>query len=344
MEKKRTIIISTFLLLVTMLLLIYKVGDVSKKVNEQNGKIEKMERNLTKSINGISYKSEENKKENEALTASLIYSFDKYDLEAGTVKSNFSLVPRQISENTEVSLISGNVVIPLEKESMTFQGSYEYGLRDKFLNLVTYGNNGTVTVDALPNDQYNIPVGEMILPKLSLEKKSVTSNISEASYDMNAVVKVKLENSKKEIAGESAARPVKFTKLDFITEINGKIVDDQELNYRATGFQDEFNDLVFKKEFSKIEGFDLKNILEDNKDLELENEEKDKATGSDNGAKADKDKKPKPLVKNYLQATDEYGLQHRAYLDIKNDKKEFVEGDVVKVYNPKGEIVFEYQY
>lgn len=257
MDKKRTIFISASLLLFTLFILLYRVGSLSRKLDDYDVSIKNMEKSLTQAIANSNKDSNQVDGAKEGLTAELMYNFTSFNKETGQAKAEFNLVPKEIYQGLEVNLVSSGDVINLKRDSVIFQGSHKYKLNDKFLSLVTYRDGDKVEVEKLDEKKYNLRVGDLLIPKIGIEKKSLEKDSAPNKYNVDAVMKFSLTDSLVKLSNNSAERSVGFQSLEVKLDINEINVNTMEIDITEPGFSEEYKDIKFSKDIAEGDKVEL---------------------------------------------------------------------------------------
>lgn len=305
MNKRRAGIVLLTLLAFSIFLILYRLGDIGKKVEEQEKSMDTALKNINSSISNLK-KSGSSLDNNgaENLTAEIIYEVEDYNKDDDSVKVKFTVYPRQISGNLSVSLASGDEVINLKRRGLAFKGSHVYKLSDTFLNLVTYSDAGVVKIDKLSSSSYQIPIGDLIIPTMRIESKDVKSSFTDGVYNFQSVSRYELNKSSIRISKDKNKEYVRFKSLDLCLEVNGLIRDTRKFEINKSDFNKSFNDIAFK----------------------YNAEEKDS-------------------IKLYLKAIDDFGLEHIVILDQRNIEDEDNADQKVYVYGKdKKTKLYEYYY
>lgn len=305
MNKNRARIVLLTLLAFSIFLILYRLGELGNKVEEQEKNLESALKTINSSISNLKKSgSTLDNTGTENLTAEIIYEVNNYDKQDDSVKVNFTVYPRQISENLSVSLASGDNVIDLKRRGLAFKGSHIYKLSDTFLNLVTYSDNGVVKIDKLSSSSYQAPIGDLIVPNIRIETKDIKSSFTDGSYVYQAVSKYELEKSSIRILKDNNKEYVNFKSLELYLEVNGFIRDTKNFEIHKPDFNQSFNDISFK--YTATE---------------------------------------KDAIKVYLKGVDDLGLEHIVVLDQRNIAAGSNESQKVYVYGKdKNTKIYEYNY
>ena len=247
MNKHRARIVLLTILAFSIFLILYRLGDLAKKVDDQEKSLDSALKNINSSISSL--KKSRSALDNsgaENLTAEIIYEIENYNNDEDSVKVNFTVYPRQISENLSVSLASGDNVINLKRKGVAFKGSHVYKLNDIFLNLVTYSDGGVVKIDKLSSSSYQAPIGELIVPNIRIETKDIKSSFTDGVYNYQSVARYELNKSSAKILKDNSKDYIRFKNLDLLLEVNGLIRDTRKFEIDKADFNKSFNDIAFK--------------------------------------------------------------------------------------------------
>lgn len=305
MNKQRARIVLLTLVAFSIFLILYRLGDFGKKLEEQEKSLDSAVKSINSSISKLKNSgSGINSDSSENLTAEIVYELEIYNKDDDSIKANFTIYPRQIQDSLKVSLASDDKVIKLKRDGISFKGSHVYKFNDTFLNLVTYFDNDIVKIDKLSGAPYGSSIGSLVVPTIKIETKDEKSIFTEGSYTYQAVSKYSLEDSEVKIIKDDNKRYSNFKSLELNLEVNGFIRDTKNFEINKHDFNESFNDISLKY----------------------------KATEKD-------------AIKVYLKAVDDLGLEHIVVLEQINMSQEDSKPRKVYVYGKqKGIKIYEYSY
>lgn len=268
MFKRKEKIIIIILATVSLILLFFRIGDLTEKVEQQNNAILESQKNINANINKLNNTLKNpNVNSGEKATTEFLYSFNKFNIETGKVVADFSVSPKEFNNNLKTYLISNGQAFELKKEDYIFKGKKDFKLTDKFINVISYVLDDITRTDAVNPEIYDTKVGELILPKMSVVVKDFTENITEEKFNASLIFKLQLKDSKELFIDENEQKTANFKQFEINMKKNDELIYTEKFDLNDPSTLLDFHEVKLSSDFTYTDKIEIYYSLTDDYSL-----------------------------------------------------------------------------
>lgn len=265
-KKEKLIII--LLATVSLILLFFRIGDLTEKIEQQNKAIQDTQKNINTSINNLKASLKKpNITQGEDATTELLYSFNKFDTEKNKVVTNFSVSPKEFNKNLETYLISDGQAFQLKKKDYVFKGSRAFSLNDKFINVISYVLDDVTRTDAVNPEIYDTKVGELILPKMSVSVKNFTDSIAQDTFNANLIFKLQVKDAKEQFVEKNEQKTANFNQFEINLKKNDELIYTEKFDMNLPSTLLDFHEVKLSTDFTYTDKIEIYYSLVDDFNL-----------------------------------------------------------------------------
>lgn len=279
MDTKRLKILLSVLVFFSLILILFRVGSLGRDIAEQREVIEKMGTNLSKKVDGLSNSQVSKKDDKDYLTEKTIIKYNKFSKKNESVTVSFSVLPKELSDTMEVTASNDDYSFKLKRNTYSFVGKKSLKLEDKLPDIITYHNNGKILNESISGVEANAKLGDLVLPKFTIEKKSLDTSLTAGSYNVEAAIKIKTIDGLNDLVSNDMEEKSIFESLELDILVNGEVKEKKEFDITNPNFSEEYNEIKHKIQAEDMDKIELLLVARDDNGLDhiavldLQNEE-----------------------------------------------------------------------
>ncbi len=246
MDTKRLKILLSVLVFISLILVLFRVGSLGRDISEQRKEIEEMGANLSRKVDSLSNSQSSKNTDKDYLTEKTIIKYGKFNKKKEKLTVNFSVLPKELSDTMEVTASNDDYSLKLKRDTYSFVGKKSLGLEDRLPNIITYHNNGKILNESINGSEANAKLGDLVLAKYTIEKKSFDTSLTSGSYNVEAVIKIKVSDGLKNVISNDTEEKSSFKSLELNILINGELKEKKEFDITNPNFSEEYNEIKYK--------------------------------------------------------------------------------------------------
>lgn len=217
MDKNRSHIL-IIILIISQVILISKISNLQKQVEGTNAGMNNLSNRIGNDMNAIYSNVNEMLRQKASIIESAVAEIGKVDTDEFTVPITFTLTPKEVSENTAVSLDFDGELFPMDKNDTTFVTTVSRNIFGDAMPKIVIDENGVKKTTH--DDQINIPsikerVFPIMFPRLTGEAKFDGKTYSR---------KGNLSADIKEISSE-----IEFRGIRLVIEVDDRAIADKTI-------------------------------------------------------------------------------------------------------------------
>lgn len=258
MFNKKEKIIILVISFISVFLLFYRVGELNKKIDQQKIDIQDSQNKINKSIANLENAIKKPRlTQGDDITTEFAYSFNKFDKNKKTVVANFSVTPKEYSKNLKVYISSNGQSQQLKNTEYFFTGSKEFSLNDNFINLISYDLDGLTRTDAVRNDIYNTKIGELILPKYSLDTREMSESLENKKLKTTLSFKLMITPSREQYLDNKNQKKAGYDDFEVIAKKNGVTVKEEKFDLNNPSTLADYHKINFEIDYDKSDDIEI---------------------------------------------------------------------------------------
>ena len=258
MNEKKTNNRNLYLIIIGMAVLIIvcfmKIHSLSGEIRNLRNEISNESNILRDEINAIYNNVDEQMKKQASLFTSSEFSVDELDMKTQTVPVTLKVVPKEVSDDTQMSVAFDGETVAFVKDGGIFQATIPVGLFivEEPYPVITITSGGISKTEVL-DEVYLGELWSKWLPILYAEDATGRAEYEDGklSFDTEILIECKATDAEPKVA---------FETFTLVTELNGKEIESRDITSEVKSSEDYENGLAtvgFEKSYDVAEGDSL---------------------------------------------------------------------------------------
>ena len=215
MDKNRSHIL-VIILIIFQIVLISKVNNLQRQIEGTNVGMNNLSSRIANDMNAIYSNVNEMLRQKASLIESAVAEIGKVDTDEFTVPITFTLTPKEVSENTAISLDFDGELFPMDKNDTTFVTTVSRNIFGGAMPKIVIDENGVKKITQ--DDQINIPsIKERVFP-IMFPRLAGSAKFDGKTYRRKGNLSADIKEAPSEI---------EFRGIRLVIEVDNKVISDE---------------------------------------------------------------------------------------------------------------------